>query len=208
MQSRVQWTVAGCFAVFHQLCSIRRSVPSSVFQTLVDALVLPKLDYGNATLVGLPPNLLNHLQSVLNASARSIAGLRCSPYITETLASFHWLHAPQRINFKLAVNVYRALYSTVLRYLSNTLNRVADILSQCHLHSSTSSQLMVRRSPLVTVGERSFTSVSPRLQNGLPDNIMTTSSLSDFRRKLKTYLIISGYCLVVFLTMADLEVVS
>ena len=106
MRSHVQRTVVGCFAVLLQLRSIRRSVPSSVFQTLVVALVLSRLDYGNATLVGLPVNLLNRLQSVLNAAARSVAGLQRSDHITDTLASFHWLHAPERIKFKLAVIVY------------------------------------------------------------------------------------------------------
>ena len=44
----------GCFAVLRQLRSIRRSLPDSVFQSLVVALVMPRLDYGNATLAGLP----------------------------------------------------------------------------------------------------------------------------------------------------------
>ena len=60
--------------------------------TLVVALiVLSRLDYGNAVLVGLPAYLyINRLQSVLNAAARSIAGLRRSDHITDTLAmSFH-----------------------------------------------------------------------------------------------------------------------
>jgi len=39
--------------VLRQLCSIRRSVPDPVFQSLVVSLVLTKLDYGNATLTGL-----------------------------------------------------------------------------------------------------------------------------------------------------------
>ena len=82
MRSHVQRTVAGCFAVLLQLRSIRRSVPSSVFQTLVVALVLSRLDYGNATLVG-RSNLLNRLQIVLNAAARSVAGLRRSDHITD-----------------------------------------------------------------------------------------------------------------------------
>jgi len=76
LRSYVQQTVTRCFAVLRQLRSIRRSVSTSVFQTLVVALVLSKLDCGNATLVGLPANLLNRLQSVLNAAARSLAGLR------------------------------------------------------------------------------------------------------------------------------------
>ena len=45
--------VSGCFAVLRQPRSIRRSVPISVFQTLVVALVMPRLDYGNATLAEL-----------------------------------------------------------------------------------------------------------------------------------------------------------
>ena len=89
MRSHVQQTVTRCFAVLRQLRSVRRSVPTSVFQTLVVALVLSKLDYGNATLGGLPANLLNCLQSVLNAAARSIADLRRSAHITDTLTSFH-----------------------------------------------------------------------------------------------------------------------
>jgi len=48
--SLVQRTVAGCFAILRQLRSIRRSVPSSVFQTLVVSVVLTRLDYGNSTL--------------------------------------------------------------------------------------------------------------------------------------------------------------
>ena len=72
MRSRVQRTVAGCFAVLRQLRKVRRTVPSSVFRTLIVSLVLTKLDFGNATLAGLP-TMLNRLQSVLNTAARSIA---------------------------------------------------------------------------------------------------------------------------------------
>ena len=60
-----------------------------------------------------------------------------------------------------------------------------DISRLC---SSTSSQLMVRPSRLVTVGEWSFTSAGPRLWKSYPDNITAASSLSDFRRTLKSHL--------------------
>ena len=42
---------AGCFAVLCNLRSIRRSVLASVYQTLVTAPVLSRLEYGNATLI-------------------------------------------------------------------------------------------------------------------------------------------------------------
>jgi len=70
---------------------------------------------------------------------------------------------------------------------------VAEISSRSRLRSSTSSQLMVRPSRLVTVGERSLASAGPRLWNSLPDNITAASPLSDFRRKLKTHLFRQSY---------------
>jgi len=71
--------------VFNVQCRL----PTSVYQTLVVALVLSRLDYGNAALIDLPGYLYNRLQSVINAAARYIEGLRRSDYITDTLASFH-----------------------------------------------------------------------------------------------------------------------
>ena len=53
MRTKVLRTVAGCFALLCKLRSIRRSVPTSVYQTLVTAPVLSRVDYGNATLIGI-----------------------------------------------------------------------------------------------------------------------------------------------------------
>jgi len=122
----VQKTIASCFAILRQLRSIRRSVPTSVYQALVVALVLSRLDYGNAVLVGLPGYLYSRLQSVLNAAARSIAGLQHSDHITDTLANFHWLGVSERVQFKLATIVYRSLNSTAPSHLAADLRRLSD----------------------------------------------------------------------------------
>jgi len=109
------------------------------------------------------------------------------------LVSFHWLRAAERIKFKLAVIVYRALQSTAPQFLSDMLRRVADIPSRSRLRSLTSSHLVVRPSRLVTVGERSFASAGSRRWNSLPDDITTAQSLPAFQRKLKTYLFLQSY---------------
>jgi len=67
LRSHVTKTVSACFAVLHQLRSVRRSVPRSVLQSLVTSLVLTRLDHGNATLTGIP---LKRLQSAMNSVAR------------------------------------------------------------------------------------------------------------------------------------------
>ena len=96
MRMHVQRTAADGFAALCKLRSIRRSVLTSVYQTLTVLLIVSRLDYSNATLVEIPDNLVvtYPVQSVLNAAARSVAGLRRSDHITNTLASFHWLHVP------------------------------------------------------------------------------------------------------------------
>ena len=83
MKLHVQRRAAECFAVLRQLCSIRRSVPSTVLQSLVAGLVLPRLAYGSATLVDMSACQLGRLQSVLNAVARSVSGMRCNERITD-----------------------------------------------------------------------------------------------------------------------------
>ena len=173
-----------------QLRSIRRSVPSHVYHSLVVALVLSRLDYGNATLAGLPACLLNRLQSVLNAAARSIAGFRRLEHITDALASFHWLRAPKPIKFKLAVIVYRALHGTAPQYLSDRLQYVADLpmRRRGRMNSSTSSHLDVRPSLRVTVSDRSFAAAGPQLWNSIFDDAKSAPSFTTFCQKLKTHL--------------------
>jgi hypothetical protein len=121
MRIQVHRTVAGCLAVLRQIRSILRSLPPTALQTLVVSLVLSRLDYGNAVLVGIPAYLLRRLQSVLNAAARSIAGLPRSAYISISLAGLHWLRAAERMKFKLATLTYRCLDGTTPRYLSALL---------------------------------------------------------------------------------------
>jgi len=65
-------TVSNCFAALRQIHSVRRSVTRPVLLSLVSSLVISRLDYGNATLVGLPVYLSNRLQSMLNAATRLV----------------------------------------------------------------------------------------------------------------------------------------
>jgi len=56
------------------------------------------------------------------------------------------------------------------------------------VRSSTSSELVIPLSRLVTVGDRSFAVAGPRLWNTLPEDITSAPSLLVFRQKLKTHL--------------------
>jgi len=53
MRTHVVKTVLSCFTILSLLRSIRRSVSKPILQSLVIALFLTQLDYGNAALAGL-----------------------------------------------------------------------------------------------------------------------------------------------------------
>jgi hypothetical protein len=112
---------------------------------------------------------------------------------SDTLASFHWLRAPQRVQFKLAVLTFRALHDLAPDYLSSELRRIADIPTRRRLRSAASGRLDVPPTHLKTVDDRAFSVAGPHLWNSLPDDIVNCQSLPAFRRKLKTHLFKQSY---------------
>jgi len=188
MRTHVSKTMSICFAVLHQIRSIRRSVSQQVLRSLVTSPVLTPLDYGNATLAGLPSSQLNRFQSMMNAAAWLVFSARKSEHITPLFHDLHWLRVPQRIEFKLAVLAYRCLHGMALPYLACELRRVADIDSRRRLRSASTSALEVPSTHHVTIGDRAFGIAAPRVWNTLPADVTSLSSLPVFKRHLKTFL--------------------
>ena len=188
MRQHVNKGAGGCYAALRQLRSVRRSVPVDVFKTLVGTLVISRLDYCNSTLAGIPTTVLHQFQSVMNAAARTVASLPPFGHVSSVLAELHWLRAPERINFKLAVLVYRCLHGTAPNYLTTSLRRVADMPNRRQLRSSSTHQLDVPPTRLITVGDRSFPVAASKFWNTLPHDITAATSITIFRRRLKTHL--------------------
>jgi len=115
---------------------------TATLQMLVVALVHSRLDYGNSMLVGLPAYLLRQLQSVLNAAAHLVYHLRARDHITDALISLHWLRAPERILYKMAVLTHNALYGGSPRYLSSLVH-IADVSGRPALRSAGSNRLRI-----------------------------------------------------------------
>ena len=111
---------AVCRAAYFQLRQIRmiaRSLTADAAKTLIQAFITCRLDYCNSLFCGITDNLFRCLQSVQNAAARLITGTRRSDHITPVLRELHWLPVRQRVDFKLAVLVYKALHDLTAPYL-------------------------------------------------------------------------------------------
>jgi len=80
-------------------------------------------------------------------------------------------------------------YSVLISdYVADELCLSADLSLRCHLRSVLSSSLVVRRTRLSTIGDRAFPVAAAHVWNSLPQHVTSASSLSTFRRRLKTHL--------------------
>ena len=174
MRSHVTKTVSACFAVLRQLWSIRRSVFRPVLQSLVTSLVLTRLDYGNATLAGIPLYLLKRLQSMMNSAAGLVFSSSRYDHITLLLRQLHWLKAAERIDYKLALLVYKVVSARHRSSMSSVfrLGIVTDY-------------------PPYAAVNRQWPSFSGRRPSYLEQSstaVTSAPSLAIFRSRLKTHL--------------------
>jgi len=114
-------------------------------------------------------------------------------FITPLLRQLHWLKAKERIDFKLAVLVFKCVHWSAPPYLADELSRPADSLARCRLRMASSSILVVRRTRLTTVGDRSFPVAASRVCNNLPQHVITSPSVRVFKNRLKTHLFSSSF---------------
>jgi hypothetical protein len=127
-------------------------------------------------------------RTYFSGSSRLVFSSSKYDHVTPLLRQLHWLKAPERIHFKLAVLVYKCLQGAAPSYLVDELRRPSDVDARRRLRSATSSSLIVRRTRLSTIGDRAFPVAAARVWNGLPQHVTSSSSLPVFRSRLKTYL--------------------
>jgi len=155
-------------------------------QSLIVALVFSRLDYGSASLAGLPKQLMDRLQSAQNAAARLIFKACRQDHIQPLLRRLHWLRLPERVLFRLAVLVYRCLHGSAPGYLASDLQRVSHLNARRRLRSSTTSAVVAPRTVRSTIGDRTFPATAASVWNSLPESVRSSPSLQVFRSRMKT----------------------
>ena len=137
-------------------------------KTLVNALVVSRLDYCNGLLIGLPDKQLNRPQAVMNAAARLIYRGRWYSHITHLLHDqLHWLRSRERVSFKICVMVYEALHDVAASYIKELCVLVTTNTRRTSLRSATDGQLVVPKTS-TKAGNRSFAVAGPQAWSKLP----------------------------------------
>ena len=128
--------------------------------------------------------LVTRLQSAMNAADRLAFSSSRFDHITPLLC---WLKAKERIDFKLAVLVYKCLHGTAPSYLADDFCQPADLEARRCLRSALSPSLIVRRTRRSTIGDRAVPVAGSHVWNSLQQHVTSAPSLPVFRSRLKTH---------------------
>jgi dsDNA-binding SOS-regulon protein len=186
LQDHVSGITRSCYFNLRNIGKIRRNLTHDATVTLVQALVISKLDSLNALLYGVPEELTRKLQLVQNQAARVIHRLRRHDHITSVLKDLHWLPVSIRIKFKINLLTYKCLQGSAPSYLCDLLEEYNPSRT---LRSSSMRLLKEKatRKTNKTYGHRAFSICAPKLWNSLPQELRFKDTVGAFKKSLKTY---------------------
>ena len=140
---------------------VRRVLTEDATKTVMQSLVMSRLDYCNALLIGIQQDMIAKLQRLQNSAARIVSRTRKYEHITPVLIKLHWLPIKFRIQFKVLLLVYKALNGLAPKYIKELL---VPYKPRRHLRSEAKGLLDEPRTRL-KFGDRAFSISAPRLDN-------------------------------------------
>lgn len=175
--------------LLRKIFRIRRFLTLSACKTLVQSLVISRLDYCNSLLFGISNYHMKRLQRVQNTAARLVCQATRYDSAMALRYRLHWLPVPNRVIFRILVFVYKCILQTAPVYLSELL--ILDTPTRI-TRQSTKFKLKISRCNN-SFGNRAFFNSGPTLWNSLPESIKISKSLNSFKKSLKTYLFRLSY---------------
>ena len=169
--------IAQGYHLIRNIAAIRKYISCDHLKTLVNAVIIAKVDNCNSLMYGISSYDTDRLQKFQNSCARLIYMKRKYDHISGTLKELHWLPSEARPYFKLLCYVFKSIHDLAPPYLSEliTIRRNHDLCLSVPWRES-------------RTGDRAFSSAGPRLWNALPVSIRLAGTLDKFKSQLKHHL--------------------
>ena len=154
---------------------------------VLHAFVTSRIDYCNGLLYGLADCEIAKLQRVQNAAARLLMSCKKYDHIPPVLINLHWLSVRYRINFKMLLLTFKALYGMAPSYIVDLIHTQTNTR---YLQRSNQGVLLEHPSGKMKKSfcDISFSVTAPTLWNVLPVSLRSIKCISTFKCNLKTYL--------------------
>ena len=186
MTTHIGKACSKAFFGLYKIKQIRKFLSEKATVTLIHAFLTSHLDYGSSLWYGVPKCQIDRLQKVLNVAARVTQQVPRYSHITPVLHCLHWLPIGFRVNFKIALLVFKGLKGMAPSYLNGMLQ--PNPTSRYSLRSNNENLLIILRTRCKTFDDRAFAVAGPQILNNLPLHIRETENLDNFKNKLKTHL--------------------
>lgn len=157
--SHVNRLVQSSYLMLKNIRSVRYKLDQDTTHTLVRCLIISKIDYCNALLLGTSKYHLTKLQKILNMGCRLILGLKSRDSITIHLKELHWLKIDERIDYKIIMIVFKSINKLAPVYLQEMFVRP----KKSALRSSSKGDLFVGRTNRTGLMKRSIRFAGSRL---------------------------------------------
>ena len=119
--SHISSTISQGYRLLKNVAAIRKYLSVEHLKSLVNSIVVAKVDYCNSLLYGVSADNKGKLQKFQNSCARLIYRKRKCDHVSGILRELHWLPSEARTYFKILCYVYKCLYGLAPSYLTDLI---------------------------------------------------------------------------------------
>ena len=186
---QISSVVQSCNITLRNLWTIAGKLSFELKRQLVHCLLFSKLDYCNGLYYGLPDIQLKRLQKLQNCCVRFLYGKRVKPWdsIRPFLKEAHFLPIKERVQFKIALMVFKSINNIAPDYLRKHIT-VKGQLNRSLRHENDFFLLETPQLPRLVKTHRGISYSAPKIWNNLPYEVRSSNDIVTFKKNLKTYL--------------------
>ena len=176
---------------------IRKFLDKPAANIVACSYIASRLDYCNAVIAGVSQHNLMRLQRIQNKAAKIALDIRGTTNSSYCLKELHWLPVAQRIDYKIALTVFKTLQTNQPVYIRSMLSIHHPTRS---LRSSDNGILLNAPFCKTATAARAFSLNAPRVLNSLPMSVRdcfsvshSSTSIETFKKLLKTFLFTTAF---------------
>ena len=157
MKTTINKTCQSGLYHLHNTGRIKRYLTFEDRESIVQAIVMSRIDYCNRLLCGVTAMNLSKLQRVQNTAVRLVCSLPRHEHITSSFIQIHWLSIKFIINFKISMLCFKCIHGQAPNYLkgmvaikktSHTTSARAPVSSWKTIHDDRKKRLAMKPFPM------------------------------------------------------------